>query len=265
MHYRRLAVLGLGFISSSLYAEVPPPEAVAEYRAALKDLGDLQNSYVQLQDLAAQADADPAKGKALVGELSTLNKRMYAHLDNAIAAGHAVAMYQKAKLMFAKRPVRNDKDMCELYGRAAKAALMAGALEYAKCVDAFPPNEEYSKRLKILQTAVEGVDPYSSEYPLLTSFPYCFPKHKPPLRQGEDPVQWIADNARPLALSAEHFRAEGYYTLAMDGTTQESKASSAEFLRLAFAHGCREDSGRIAKHLGVEVPPLPVKASSSGQ
>lgn len=261
MDYRGLSILGLCFISSLSHAQTPQPEAVAEYLAARKDMDDLQSGYAQLQDLAAQPDADPAKGRALTEELISISKRMYTHLDNAIAAGHAVAMYQKGKLLFAQKPFRKNKDMCELYGRAAERGLMAGALEYAKCVDFAPPSEEYDKRLKILQAAVEGVDPYSAEYPLLTSFPYCFPKHKPPLQPGEDAVAWVVDNARPLALSAEDFRAEGYYTLAMTGVNEQTKAAKAQFLKLAFAHGCREDSARIAKHLGVEVPPVPASSS----
>lgn len=259
MYYRCLSILGLCFISSLSFAEAPKSEAIAEFFAAKKDMDDLQNGYAQLQKMAAQADTDPAKGRALVDELITLNKRMYMHLDNAIAAGHAVAMYHKGKLLFAIRPFKNNKDMCDLYGRAAERGLMAGALEYAKCVDFYPPSEEYSKRLKILQTAVEGVDPYLSQYPLPASFPYCFPKHKPALQPGEDAVQWVVDNARPLPLSAEDFRAEGFYTLAMTSANEQTKASKAGFLKLAFAHGCREDTARIAKYLGVEVPPVPVR------
>lgn len=131
---------------------------------------------------------------------------------------------------------------------------MAGALAYTKCVDFFPPTDEYARRLKILQSAVDGQDPYLSEYPLLMRFPYCFPKHKPALKPGEDAIQWVTDNARPQALSAEDFRAEGYYTLAMTGPDDQTKELKAGFLKLAFSYGCREDSARIAKSLGVTVP-----------
>ncbi|MGX1175688.1 hypothetical protein [Pseudomonas sp. R151218B TE3479] len=263
MYHRCLSILWLCLFSSMSFAEAPRPEAVAEFLAAQKDMDDLQNGYTQLQILAARADTDPAKGRAFTEELINISKRMYTHLDNAIAAGHAVAMYQKAKLLFAKKPFKDNKDMCELYGRAAERGLMAGALEYAKCVNFYPPSEEYTRRLEILRATVEGQDPYLSEYPLMTSFPYCFPKHKPALQPGEDAVQWVVDNARPQALSAEDFRAEGYYTLAMSGADEETKASKAGFLRLAFAHGCREDTARIAKYLGVTVPPVPVRASPS--
>ncbi|WP_098467048.1 hypothetical protein [Pseudomonas lurida] len=224
---------------------------------------DLQRVVTRLQNLAAQTDTDPAKGRATVDELTKVSDRMYAHPDNAIAAGHAVAMYQKAKLLFGKTPIKGNKTICELYGQAAERGLMAGALEYAKCVRSFPMSEEYTRRLKILQMAVEGQDPYLSEYPLLTAFPYCFPKNKPKLQPGEDPVQWVVDNARPQALSAENFRAEGYYTLALGVADEQTKELAAGFLKLAFANGCREDSVRIAKYLGVTVPPLPARATPS--
>lgn len=263
MYHRCLSIIGLCFIPTLSFAGAPPPEAIAEYHAAQKDMEDLQRVVTRLQNLAAQTDTDPAKGRAIVDELTKVSGRMYAHLDNAIAAGHAVAMYQKAKLLFVKTPIKGNKTICELYGHAAERGLMAGALEYAKCVDFYPPTEEYTRRLKMLQVAVEGQDPYLSEYPLLTAFPYCFPKHKPALQPGEDPIQWVVDNARPQALSAEDFRAEGYYTLAMTGANEQTKEFKIGFLKLAFAHGCREDSARIAKYLGVTVPPLPARATPS--
>lgn len=254
MNYRRLSILGICFISSFSFAAAPQPRAVSEWLAAQKDLDFLKNGYAQLQNMVAQPDTEAAKGRVLVDELIEIEKQMYTHLDNAITAGHGVAMYQKANLLFAKKPFKNNKEMCDLLGRAAEQGLMAGALEYAKCVDFYPPSKEYSRRLKLLQATVEGVDPYLSEYPLTTRNPYCFPKHKPALQPGEDAIQWIADNARPQALSAEDFRAEGYYTLAKSGTDERTKAIEAGFLKLAFAHGCKEDTARVAKYLGVPVP-----------
>jgi hypothetical protein len=263
MFQRCLSILGLCFISTLSFAAAQPSEATTEYHAAQKDMDQLQRIVTQLQSLAAQTDTDPAKGRATVDELKKVSDRMYAHLDNAIAGGHAVAMYQKAKLLFVKTPVKGNKTICDLYGHAAERGLVAGALEYAKCLDSYPLTEEYSRRMKILQVAVEGQDPYLSEYPLPTAFPYCFPKHKPALQPEEDPIQWIVDNARPQALSAEDFRAEGYYTLAMTGANEQTKALKAEFLKSAFAHGCREDSARIAKYLGVTVPPVSASALPS--
>jgi len=254
MNYRRLSILGICLISSFSFAEAPQPRAASEWLAAQKDMEVLKNGYAQLQDMAARHDTDVAKGRALVDELVKIDKRMYTHLDNAIAAGNGVAMYQKANLLFAKKPFKNNKEMCDLLGQAAERGLMAGALEYAKCIDFYPPSEDYSRRLKLLQTTIEGVDPYLSEYPITTRNPYCFPKHKPALQPGEDAIQWIADNARPQALSAEEFQAEGYYTLAMSGIDERTKATQAQFLRQAFAHGCKEDTARIAKYLGVPVP-----------
>lgn len=264
MFHRCLPTLGLCFISTLSFADASQPEAIVEYHAAKKAMEDLQRVVMQLQDLTEQKDSDPAKGRAIVDDLKDINDRMYAHLDNAIAAGHAVAMYQKAKLLFVKTPIKGDKTICDLYSHAADRGLIAGALEYTKCINSYPPTEEYSRRLKMLQVVVEGQDPYLSEYPLLTAFPYCFPKHKPALLADEDPVQWVVDNARPQALSAEDFRAEGYYKLAMTMDREQPNDLKAKFLKSAFAHGCREDSGRIAKYLGVAVPPVPAKASPLG-
>jgi hypothetical protein len=263
MSHRCLSLLGLCFISSLSFAGAPQPEGTAEYHAALKDMDELQRGITQLQRLATQPDTDPAEGRATVHELMKISDRMYAHLDDAIAAGHAVAMYQKAKLLFVKTPIKGNRTICDLYGHAAERGLTAGALEYSKCIDFYPPTEEYSRRMKMLQVAVEGLDPYVSEYPLPTAFPYCFPKNKPAPQPEEDPVQWIVDNARPQALSAEDFRAEGYYTLAMSGANEQTKDLKAGFLKLAFTHGCREDSARIAKYLGVKVPLVPAGTSPS--
>ncbi|MDR9879214.1 hypothetical protein RJC98_28880 [Pseudomonas allii] len=251
---RHLPILGLCLMSALSFAAAPRPDAIAEYESANQAMDELQRGYAQLQDLPAETEADRAKGRARVDELSAMSARMYEHLDNAIAAGHAVAMYQKAKMLAVKTIGKGNKAVCDLYGQAAELGLMAGALEYAKCLNFYPETAEYNRRLEILKVAVEGQDPYAAEYPLMTSFPYCFPKNKPALKPGEDAIAWVADNARPLALSAEDFRAEGYYTLAMTGPDEQTKEIKAGFLRSAFAHGCREDSARIGRHLGVTPP-----------
>jgi hypothetical protein len=255
MALHHLPILGLCLISTLSFAAAPKPDAIAEYESANQAMEQMQRGYAQLQDLPAETEADRAKGRALVNELSAISTRMYAHLDNAVAAGHAVAMYQKAKMLAVKTIGKGNKAVCDLYGQAAELGLMAGALEYAKCLNFYPPTAEYDRRLEILKVTVEGQDPYVAEYPLLTSFPYCFPKHKAALQPGEDAIAWVVDNARPQALSAEDFRAEGYYTLAMTGMDEQPREIKAGFLRSAFAHGCREDSARIAKNLGVTVPP----------
>lgn len=245
--YRCLCVSALCFISLTTFAQGPTPEAVAEYHAALQALGDVQRVYSRMTEIVKTGQPpDQVEREALASEIEQSNNRFDLHLGNAIAAGHAVAMYQKAKLLLTASFIKNKEPACELYGRAAEQGLMAGAVEYAKCMPFYPVNTEYSRRLAILQTTVEAGDFYQSEYPLLTSFPFCFPKHKPALRPGEDAIQWVVDNARPLPLSAEDFRAEGYYVLAMGG---RSDAQIVSFLNSAFEHGCREDSMTVTKYL----------------
>ncbi|MCP1446011.1 hypothetical protein J3D54_005143 [Pseudomonas sp. GGS8] len=234
-------------MSLSTFAASPTPEAVTEYHAAVQAISDGQRVYNRMTEIVKTGQpVDPVLRDGLVSEVEQTNNRLNVHLDNAIAAGHAVAMYQKAKLLLAASIIKNKEPACELYGRAAEQGLMAGAVEYAKCLPFYPPTTEYSRRLSILQTTVEGQDFYQSEYPLLTAFPFCFPKHKPALQPGEDALQWVVDNARPQALSSENFRAEGYYVLAMGGT---SDAQIVSFLNSAFEHGCREDSARVARML----------------
>lgn len=115
MSIRSFSILGLCLLSSLTFAEPPGPEAINEYHAARKDMDELQHIASQLQVLLTQADTDKAKGRALAEKFETVNDRMYAHLDSAIAAGHAVAMYQKATLLMLKSTVRHDKTLRALW------------------------------------------------------------------------------------------------------------------------------------------------------
>lgn len=265
MIHRCLPVLGFLLISSQAFAALPSPEAIAEFHAAQQSIQDLTQITADVLKLAAQKNSDQTQGQAIVAQMSQAHDRVFAHLEKAIASGHAVAMHMKGKLLFAKNPLTNKEPACALYGQAAALGLVAGAVEYAKCLPLVPHTVEQGKRLAILESVIDGPDPYQTEYPLLTAFPDCFPKNKPALNpEEEDPVEWIQDNARPQALSYEDFRAEGYYTLALTSGDALPKTRRAEFLSSAFAHGCRGDSARIAKHLGVTVPSPPKSTSPTG-
>lgn len=244
---RFIYVLGLCFFPLNTLAQPPTPEAVTHYHAALDALDDAKRvSDRVLEIVKTDQPVDPAEPEALATESAQIMSRLNAHLDTAIAGEHAVAMYKKAKVLLAASILKNKQSACEFYGRAAEQGLIAGAVEYVNCIPFYPPSAEYERRLALLQATVQGHDYYESEYPLLTAFPSCFPKHKPPPKPDEDAIQWVIDNARPLALSAGDFRAEGYYILAMRTEIDEQRVN---FLNLAFAQGCREDFMRVAKYV----------------
>lgn len=246
---RSLAVLAVSLAATSAFAApaAPSAQATGEYHAALKALDDLVDEKDALMALSQQESADKQQAEAIITRMTESHQQLKAHLDNAAAAGHAVAFHLKARLLFAEKPLGSKDAVCALYGQAAALGLTAGALEYAKCALSYPPTDELNKRLALLETVVQGDDPYKADYPLPTTFPYCYPKHKPALQPGEDPIAWVQDNARPLNLSLEEFRAEGYYGLAM--SSSEPNERRREWLTSAFAHGCREDSARVKNWL----------------
>ncbi|MHC8351782.1 hypothetical protein ACYZT7_21360 [Pseudomonas sp. RT4P38] len=264
MSHRCGPVLGLLLIPTAIFAAPPGPEATAEYHAAQQALENLTQNTAEVLKLAAQQNSDRMQGQAVIAEMSNAHDRLCAHLEKAIASGHAVALHLKARLLLAQNPLTSKKEACSLYGQSAALGLLAGAVEHVKCLPSYPYTAEYGQRLEVLKSVIEEPDPYQTDYPLPMTFPYCFPKHKPALKPDEDAIQWVIDNASPQALSSEDFRAEGYYRLAMASGDVESKTRGAEFLISAFAHGCREDSARIAKSLGVTVPPSPMSASPTG-
>jgi len=232
--------------STAIAQQMPGADQYLAYESAMKDM---QQSAQTLQSMMSDKIVDKEKGRAAFSELSNNRDKVEQHLTDAIAEGNAAAIYMKARMVQIGAWSDSDKSKnretaCGLYGEAAQKGLVAGAVAYVNCQKSFPPSPMLETSQTLLRKVLEGQDIYQEAYPLPVDHAFCFERRLEPIAPGEDPAEKLRQFGQPLMLTAEQYRAEGFYRLAA-GSATEKKGQTESDLHSAFQSGCQTDGLRM--------------------
>jgi len=258
----RLSIL---LFSIALCAEVqaaPTAETEAVFEHAMLLADDIQQRVDQAIDKEQQGKIDKLTLGQTIQEATKGLEAYEDELRKASAGGHGVATFLLANLQQSRAATflngyeAMHAQACALYQSATDQGLIAGAVMLLRdCDEAFLRfkfNEpELLRKQSQLVNALGQPDLYSDYYPLSALGSYCFKDSKIPEVNRQQPLTTMRDIFKPVSLSLEQFRADGYYLLALKGDIVDPKVRAYFNQVQTLAPDCLDPSDlqSLIKHM----------------
>lgn len=249
----RLSVLLFSIALCAEVQAVPSPETEAVFEHAML-LGDaIQQRADQLVEREQQGKIDKGTLSQSIQEATKGLETYEDELRKASAGGHGVATFMLANMQESKAATflsgykAMHVEACALYQNAADQGLVAGAIMVLRdCDEAFLrfklDDPESLRKYSQLASALEQPDLYAGHYPLPAVRSYCFKDSLQAEANRELPLTTMREFLKPVSLSLEQFRADGYYLLALKGDFANPKVQAYFKQSQTIAPDCLDPS-----------------------
>lgn len=212
------------FLCTAIQA-APSAEAEAAFENATRMNDATQQWFGEMLERLEQGKIDEQEKPLVVKRVLQAADAFTSELRKASAGEHAVATYILANMQESLKAspgqdrVQRHTEACALYRTAADQGLLAGAVtQLLSCrtdKQRVFPDQEVQRMQDQLLNALEQPDPYAAHYPLPALRSLCFKEIQMPSVDPERPFTSWRNLLSPTPLSLEHFRADGYYLLAV--------------------------------------------------